>query len=110
VRFGDFGLPALTELVSFHARIADAQVYRAHAPASYFFTGSGTVSASTNRIDVTGSKADEPVELKYHWHEALVCKPGCRIERVRTDLNPVGFIRIPAPHPSDFRIENSYRF
>jgi hypothetical protein len=110
VRFGDYGLPAHTELVSFHARIADAHIYRAHAPASYFFTGSGTVSASTNRIKVTGSKADQPVELKYHWHEALVCKPGCRIERVHTDLNPVGFIRIPASHPSDFTIENSYRF
>jgi hypothetical protein len=110
VRFGDFGLPALPELVSFHASFGAAQVYRAHAPASYLFSGSGHVSASTNRIAVAGTAPEQPVELKYHWHEALVCKPACRVERVRTDLDPVGFIRVPAPHPSSFTIENSYRF
>lgn len=110
VRFGDFGLPALPELVSHHASFADARIYRAHAPVSYFFAGSGKVSASTNRIAVTGSTSDQSIDLKYHWHEALVCKPTCRVERVRTDLDPVGFIRVPAPHPEDFAIENSYRF
>jgi hypothetical protein len=110
VRFGDFGLPGLPDLVSLHARFGDAQVYRAHAPASYFFAGTGQVAATTNRIKVTGSAPDDLVELKYHWHEALVCKPGCRVERIRTDQDPVGFIRIPKPHPSDFTIENSYRF
>lgn len=110
VRFGDFGLPAYPELVSFHDTIGNAHVYKAHAPASYFFSGSGSVSASTNRIEVTGSAPDQPIELKYHWHEALECQPACRVERVRTDLDPVGFIRVPAPHASDFVIVNSYRF
>jgi hypothetical protein len=110
VRFGDYGLPALDELVSLHASFGQAQIYRSHLPVSYFFSGGGNISAATNRIAVTGSEPDQSVELKYHWHEALVCKPACRVERVRTELDPVGFIRIPAPHPSDFTIENSYRF
>jgi hypothetical protein len=110
VRFGDFGLPALGELVSLQAEFGEVKIYRSHAAASFFFAGTGTVRASTNRIEVSDTQTTEAVELKYHWHEALKCKPDCRIERVRTELDPVGFLRVPAPHPRNFTIENSYDY
>lgn len=110
VRFDDFGLPAMPEVVTHCASFGEAQVYRSNAPVSYFSAGRGKVSAATNRISVFDSAPNETVELKYHWHEALRCTPGCRIERARSALDPVGFVRIPAPHPSNFLIENSYRF
>jgi len=108
VRFGDFGLPGLHDIVTHVASFGDARIYRTIEPVSYLAAGSGEVRASTNRIAVVGSTADEPIELKYHWHEALVCVPGCQVERIQSALDPVGFIRVPAPHPRDFTIENSY--
>jgi hypothetical protein len=110
VRFGDFGLPKLPEVVTPHATFGDVQIFRSHAKANYFAAGSGQVTASTNRIAVTQTTPSETIDLKYHWHEALVCKPSCRVERIVSQLDPVGFIRVPAPHPRDFVIENSYRF
>jgi hypothetical protein len=110
VRFGDFGLPGLSQLVSPYQTIGDAKIYRSNIPVSYFAAGSGHVNATTNRIDVTGTLSDETIELKYHWHEALVCAPSCHVERVPTEADAVGFIRVPAPHPSDFSIQNSYQY
>ena len=63
--------------------------------------GRGEVRASTNRIEVTGSNPDRPVVLRFHWMEQLVCEPDCTIERKPDKLDPVGFIKIPAPHPAE---------
>ncbi len=84
-------------------------VYRVKGPIA-LLEGKGKVSAAINRIEVTGSQPDQDVVLRYHWMETLVCSPSCTLERELFDGDRVGFIRVPAPHPRDFVIENSYAF
>jgi hypothetical protein len=56
-----------------------------------------------------GSDPKQPLLLSYHWHEALRCKPDCQIERAAIDIDRVGFVRIPAPHPAHVVVWNSYQ-
>ncbi|HKU39357.1 MAG TPA: hypothetical protein VJR89_14465, partial [Polyangiales bacterium] len=86
----------------------DARIYRTLMPVDRVLYGGGVVSAAENVIRVQGSDAHKPLVLSYHWHEALRCKPNCRVERHAMDIDRVGFIRIPAPHASDLTIWNSY--
>jgi len=72
--------------------------------------GKGRVSASINRIEVSGTRPDQDLVLRYHWMETLRCVPDCRIEREPVPGDRVGFIRVPAPHGRDFVIENSYEW
>ncbi|MCK9462348.1 MAG: hypothetical protein M0R80_22210 [Proteobacteria bacterium] len=83
-------------------------VFESRLKVSYFAEGSGEVAASMNRIAVRGSTPDEDVVLRYHWIETFACEPDCRVERERLKGDPVGFVRIPAPHPADFEIVNRY--
>ena len=83
-------------------------IFESRLTPSYFAEGAGSVAASMNRISVRGTAPDEDVVLRYHWMETLVCEPGCAVERERIKGDPVGFIRIPAPHPADFEIVNGY--
>lgn len=99
------GLRGVLERV---ATIRGQRVYRVNVPLDRVLRGGGTVSASMNRIRVRGSRPNEVLELSYHWHESLRCKPSCRVERARVPIDRVGFIRVPAPHPSDLEIYNSY--
>ena len=47
--------------------------------------------------------------LRYHWMETLECQPDCEIQRAKIDeVDPVGFIAVPAPHPADFEVVNGY--
>jgi hypothetical protein len=48
------------------------------------------------------------VVLRFHFLETLVCRPGCAIAREPLSHDPVGFIRVAAPHPADFEILNAY--
>jgi hypothetical protein len=92
--------------------VADVDGFRIYAvkdPTGFIAKGPGQVSATTNRIEVTGTDPDQPVVLRYHWLETLRCEPSCSIEQKRIRLDPVGFIRVPAPHPPDFVIVNRYR-
>lgn len=84
------------------------RVFRATFPVDRFVRGSGRVRASTNRLEVSDSPQDEDVVLAYHFHERLVCRPGCRVEREAHALDEVGFVRVPAPHPASFAVENGY--
>jgi len=84
------------------------RIYRTTVPVSFFAENDGMVRASLNRIEVSGTDPDRDVVLRFHWMETLVCEPGCRIEREPLEDNPVGFIRVPAPHPADFAIVNAY--
>ena len=84
------------------------RIYRVKEPTGLIARGPGSVRASTNRIEVTGTDPDRPVVLRYHWMEQLVCEPDCSIEQKPDKLDPVGFIRIPAPHPADFVVSNGY--
>lgn len=97
--------PALLERV---ANIAGFRVYRTRRPVP-LLRGRGAVHAHTNVIRVVASDPTEPLELSYHFHEALRCEPNCRVERRAVPFDRVGLIRVPAPHPRDFAIVNEYR-
>lgn len=84
------------------------RVYRAVHPPSRLLEGRGSVQAQTNRIDVTDSDPQQPLVLSYHFHEALRCTPNCTVEREAHAFDPVGLIRIPAPHARSVRIYNAY--
>ncbi|MEM9452835.1 MAG: hypothetical protein AAGF11_01565 [Myxococcota bacterium] len=90
--------------------ISHFRIYRAREPVSLLAEGRGRVTASTNRLLVTGSDPQGDVVLRYHWLETLACGPNCQIERELIDEHDrIGFIRVPAPHPADFEIRNMYR-
>lgn len=108
VRFGDLGLPELGDLVEPVTKLGEATVYRSRIPVDFFAQNHGRVSAETNRITVSDTDPNEGVILKYHWHEALVCRPDCRITRIPHPRDEVGFIGVPAPHPANFVVENGY--
>ncbi|MCA9707557.1 MAG: hypothetical protein KDK70_17020 [Myxococcales bacterium] len=90
--------------------VGQFRLYRTREPVSLLAEGQGRVTASTNRLLVTGSDPARDVVLRYHWLETLACGPDCQIEREPIDAHdPVGFIRVPAPHPADFELRNMYR-
>lgn len=84
------------------------RIYESKVGWSYFQENGGRAVASMNRIEVTGTDPARDVVLRFHWLETLVCEPGCGIHMEPVLDNPVGFIRVPAPHPQDFVIENGY--
>lgn len=93
------------------AMVGSVKIFKTKIQPNLVASGGGRVEASTNRLAVTGSDPQRPVRLRFHWMETLRCAPDCTIERVEIDgVDPVGFIEVPAPHPADFVIENSYRF
>ncbi len=90
--------------------IEHVRIYRAREPVSLLAEGHGHVRADTNGLLVTGSDPTRDVVLRYHWMETLACGPDCQLEREPIDeVDRVGFIRVPAPHPADFEIRNMYR-
>ena len=84
------------------------RIYRVVVPSPLVASGPGRVRAATNRIEVQGTDPERPVVLRYHYMDTLVCTPRCTIEREPLEGDPIGFIRVPAPHPADFVIENAY--
>ncbi|HQB43404.1 MAG TPA: hypothetical protein PLV85_07365 [Polyangiaceae bacterium] len=90
------------------ATIGPHRIYRTRVPVSLTQEEPAEVSASLNRIDVYGTNPNRDVTLRFHWFETLVCEPQCRIERTPLADDPVGFIRVPAPHPTNFAIVNGY--
>jgi hypothetical protein len=90
-------------------RIGGRNIYRVRARSSPILQGGGTLHARTNLIEVRGTTPSQSVVLSYHFHEALRCRPSCEVHRERVKLDRVGLIRVPAPHPSDFEIYNSYQ-
>jgi hypothetical protein len=85
------------------------RIYRTQFPVSKVVGGAGKVLARTNRIEVLASDPNAPLLLSYHYHESLRCKPNCRVERGTVALDRVGLIKVPAPHPADLVIWNSYQ-
>jgi hypothetical protein len=88
--------------------VAGVRIYETNLPVNRMLRGGGTLQASENRIDVRQSSQNDPLVLSYHWHPALRCRPDCRIERLPLDIDRIGFILIPAPHPADLVVWNSY--
>ena len=97
--------PELLELVHSEHLL---KIYRTKVDVDLVAEGGGVVTAETNRLTVKGSDPDADVVLRFHWLETLECAPDCRIEREPAPRDRVGFIRVPAPHPADFVIENGY--
>ncbi|HVW26207.1 MAG TPA: hypothetical protein VHC69_12610 [Polyangiaceae bacterium] len=96
------------EVVKRVASVSGWNIYRTVERVNRVLSGSGSVDASENVLRVHGSAPDEPLLLSYHWHEALRCQPNCRVERSDVDIDRVGMIQVPAPHPADLTIYNSY--
>lgn len=92
------------------ATVQDQHIYRTEVPVHRILQGGGQIAAAQNVIRVQGSDPTQPLVLSYHWHEALRCRPNCRVERETSAIDRVGFIRIPAPHPSDVTVWNSYHW
>jgi hypothetical protein len=84
------------------------RVYRNRVAVTPIRQGGGRLRARTNRIEVWQSDPSQDAVLAYHFHESLRCTPDCRVVREADPLSQVGFIRVPAPHPRDFVVWNSY--
>ena len=97
-----------SNLIELAAKVGRHRVYRTKTPVSWFQHGAGTIQASLNRIEVNGTDPSEEIVLRFHWMETLVCRGGCTLQRTTVDGDPVGFLRIPVPHPASFVIENGY--
>jgi len=96
--------PRLRRVEVFGAHV----VYEVLAPTGLIARGGGRARGRTNEIEVLGSEPGEDLLLRFHWLETLVCRPTCAIERWSIAGDPVDFIKIPAPHPADLVIVNSY--
>lgn len=91
------------------SRFGGHRMYRTKITPSLLAEGTGTVTAETNVIRVTGSDPAQDLVLRFHWMETLVCAPDCEVRRARIDsFDEVGFIKIPAPHPADMEVRNGY--
>lgn len=91
-----------------HTVLPPFRIYRVKPRTSLFLQNHGTVHARTNVIDVRGTDPNEDVVLRYHWLSTLGCEPDCTVVRHEVRQTRVGFLRIPAPHPADFAIVNTY--
>ena len=96
------------DLLQIRAKVPDGVICETMKAPSFFQEGSGRVRASMNRVEVSGSESGVPLVLRYHFLETLVCEPGCRVTVQSVQGDPVGFIRIPGPHPADLVIRNAY--
>ncbi|MCY1056443.1 hypothetical protein [Nannocystis sp. SCPEA4] len=90
-------------------KVGHHRIFRTTIEPHLIQQGGGQVVAAPNKLTVTGSDPNIDLVLRFHWMEYLVCEPGCEIRRERIDdLDHVGFIRVPAPHPADLEIVNGY--
>lgn len=97
------------ELLVPAGKVGHHRIFRTTIEPHLIQQGGGRVTAAPNRITVTGSDPNIDLVLRFHWMEYLVCEPGCEIRREPIDdLDPVGFIRVPAPHPADLELVNRY--
>ena len=98
--------PAIVEPVT---TIGHHRIYRTRIEPHLIQQGGGTLRVAPNTLAVTGSAPDQDLVLRAHWHEDLVCEPGCKVVREPIDgFDAVGFVRVPAPHPSDLTVINRY--
>ncbi len=89
-------------------KIPPQRIYKTRVPIQLVRSGGGAVTWSMNRLDVQGSDPDADVVLRFHWLGTLRCEPSCHVMREPREGDEVGFLRIPAPHPTAFSIVNRY--
>ncbi|MBN1656669.1 MAG: hypothetical protein JXA30_23050 [Deltaproteobacteria bacterium] len=95
-------------VLDFYQNIGPHFVYRTKIKPNLFQAGAGEIRASTNRIEVRGTDPKQDIVLRYNWLHTLVCQPRCSVKSAPHKFSPIGFIKIPAPHPPDFVILNGY--
>ncbi|HMJ11733.1 MAG TPA: hypothetical protein VK524_09995, partial [Polyangiaceae bacterium] len=100
--------PAYEQLLRIHTTLRDGVIAEVLKPSTHVKLGRGRVRASMNRIEVSGSDPSKPVVLRYHWLDTLVCEPDCRVSVEPEPEDPIGFVRVAAPHPARFVIRNAY--
>lgn len=96
------------EQLELAATLHPFRIFRVKAKSHLLDPPVGTVHVETNRIDVKGTDPAKDVLVRFHWSEILVCEPDCTFERVKVKGDPVGFMRVKAPHAADFSIVNRY--
>ena len=99
-------MPAVLEPLG---RLHYRRLYRVRRPSAKIAGSNGEVRPGLNSLRVDGTDPEAPLLLRYHFHPSLRCRPNCRLERVAIGgPDPVGFIRVKAPHPPAFEIYNGY--
>ena len=83
------------------------RIYAVQQPTSWFFKGSGKVSASYNRLEIRGASPGEVV-LKYHWIDSLSVEPALPISPRYIGADPVPFIGVNNGNVADFVIFQDY--
>jgi hypothetical protein len=78
------------------------RVYRVREEPSWFAANGGRVTVTRTGIMVRGTDPQQDVVLRFHADRGLSCAPGCRLRREPVAGDPIGFLRVPAPHPADF--------
>lgn len=101
-------LDAMTDLLQPARIVHHRRVYRVIHPTPRLDGTPGRIRARPNELRVLGTDTDADAIIRYHFHERLRCRPDCRIERLPSEFDEVGLMRVPAPHPADFLIELVY--
>lgn len=96
------------EQLELAAEMHPFRIFRVKANSHLLDPPVGTVQVATNRIDVQGTDPNKDVMLRFHWAKMLRCEPDCTFERVKVKGDPVGFMKVKAPHAADFSIVNRY--
>ncbi len=84
------------------------ELFGTRVDVSFFAENHGEVTASLNTIGVKHTDPSRDVVLRYHYMGQFLCEPGCALVQEPVLGDPVGFIRIPAPHPESFTLVNGY--
>ncbi|MBK8235137.1 MAG: hypothetical protein IPK74_06260 [Deltaproteobacteria bacterium] len=90
------------------AELPPFRFYKVKAATHLLEPPRGTLEVTTNRIVVRGTDPKGDVLVKFHPAPTLHCEPGCEMVPVAVEGDPVGFFRVPAPHPADFAIVQRY--
>jgi hypothetical protein len=83
------------------------RIYRVREEPSWFAANGGRVDVTHGGILVRGTDPQADVVLRFHADRLLRCAPDCRLLRQSLPGDPVGFVRVPAPHPADFALRSS---
>jgi len=87
--------------------IEEISIFGIKRKPSFFIKGSGHINADYNEIRVTGASQGEII-IKYHWVPSLRTNPPLPIEPYRTELDPIGFIKVKNGDITSFTIYLSY--
>ena len=83
------------------------RIYEVAQPESWFFAGTGQVTADYNRLEVRRASAGGLV-LKYHWIDTLRAEPALPIRPIMIAPDPVPFIAVDNGQVTDFAIVQDY--